>query len=279
MTAQARGGEALDGTTARRPREAVAVEYLDVHKAFDVPVLAGVSLEIHRGETIALVGPSGTGKSVLLKTTIGLITPDSGDVRIDGESVTAADRGRLEQIRRKVGYVFQYAALFDSMTVYENVEFGLRPEDARSAGQREVLRRVVEALEDVNLEPAKVLGKLPAELSGGMRKRVGLARAIVGRPQTILYDEPVTGLDPVNTASVERLISDIGARFGVTSVLVTHDIEGALALSDRIALLDHGRLRFVGTPDEFRRSDDPLVRAFADREAAAAAALKIMEED
>jgi phospholipid/cholesterol/gamma-HCH transport system ATP-binding protein len=254
------------------------IEYIDVWKAFDTPVLAGVDLKVESGETLSIVGPSGTGKSVLLKTTLRLITPDRGDVRIDGESVNAADSRHLAEIRRKVGYVFQYAALFDSMTIYENVAQGLRDEDLRSLGRSGILARVCHALEEVNLDPAQVLRKLPAELSGGMRKRVGLARAIVGEPQILLYDEPVTGLDPVNTATVDHLISEIAEHRGVTSVVVTHDIEGALLLSDRVALLDHGKLRFVGTPDEFRSSGDPLVKAFANREAAAAAALQIMEE-
>jgi phospholipid/cholesterol/gamma-HCH transport system ATP-binding protein len=177
-----------------------------------------------------------------------------------------------------VGYVFQYAALFDSMTVYENVAQGLSDAELRRLRREEVLRRVVESLEDVNLEPEIVLNKLPSALSGGMRKRVGLARAIVGRPQIILYDEPVTGLDPVNTAAVSRLIVEIAEKTRVTSVLVTHDIEQALEISNRVALLEHGKLRFVGTPAEFRASTDPVVKAFADRRAAAAAALKIMEE-
>jgi phospholipid/cholesterol/gamma-HCH transport system ATP-binding protein len=254
------------------------IEYIGVHKAFDVPVLAGVDLKVESGETLSVVGPSGTGKSVLLKTTIGLIVPDRGDVKINGESVYAAGGRRLAEIRRKVGYVFQYAALFDSMSVFENVAQGLTDEELKELGREDVLRRVCVALEEVNLDPPAILRKLPAELSGGMRKRVGLARAIVGEPQILLYDEPVTGLDPVNTATVDHLITEIAQHRGVTSLVVTHDIEGALALSDRIALLDHGRLRFVGTPDEFRSSDDPLVHAFADREAAAAAALKIMEE-
>ncbi len=254
------------------------IEYRDVYKAFDVPVLSGVSLEVATGETISIVGPSGTGKSVLLKTTNGLLVPDLGDVFVDGVSVFHSGGAALERIRRKVGYVFQYAALFDSLSVYENVSLGLSDAELESLGSREVLRRVCESLEDVNLDPAAVLRKLPSELSGGMRKRVGLARAIVGRPEIILYDEPVTGLDPVNSAAVSRLIVEIADKTHVTSVLVTHDIEQALEISRRIALLEHGRLRFVGTPDEFRRSDDPVVRAFADRKAAAAAALKIMEE-
>ena len=256
------------------------IEYIDIHKAFDVPVLTGVDLTVGTGETISIVGPSGTGKSVLLKTTNGLLAPDRGDVRIDGMSVYHSDRGALEQIRRKVGYVFQYAALFDSMTVFENVCTGLSDVEARRARRPEVLRKVCEALEDVNLDPLLVLHKLPSELSGGMRKRVGLARAIVGRPEILLYDEPVTGLDPVNTAAVSRLILEIRERHPVTSIVVTHDIEQALEISERVALLEHGKLRFVGTPAQFRASADPLVRAFADRRAAAeAAALQILERE
>jgi phospholipid/cholesterol/gamma-HCH transport system ATP-binding protein len=251
------------------------IEYRNIHKTFDVPVLAGVSLTVAEGETLAIVGPSGTGKSVLLKTTIGLIVPDAGDVLLDGESVVTASREKLQEIRRRVGYVFQNAALFDSMNVYENVAFGIQAEIAKQLGKQEVLTRVVAALDDVNLDPAVVMPKLPSELSGGMRKRVGLARAIVGRPEILLYDEPVTGLDPVNAASVDRLIKHIGDKKGVTSIVVTHDIEGGLALCDRVALLEGGHLRFIGPPDEFKRSQDPLVRAFADREAAAAAAAQM----
>lgn len=253
------------------------IEYIDVHKAFDVPVLSGVSLTVQTGETLSIVGPSGTGKSVLLKTTNGLLVPDRGDVRIDGHSVYGSDGGTLDQIRRKVGYVFQYAALFDSMNVYENVMTGLPDAEVKRGRSTEVLRKVCDALEDVNLDPAAILQKLPSELSGGMRKRVGLARAIVGRPEILLYDEPVTGLDPVNSAAISRLILEIRDRTRVTSILVTHDIEQALDISDRVGLLTHGKLRFVGTPAEFRASDDPEVRAFADRRAAAAAALQLLE--
>jgi phospholipid/cholesterol/gamma-HCH transport system ATP-binding protein len=255
-----------------------AIEYKNVHKAFDAPVLAGIDLVVEEGETVSIVGPSGTGKSVLLKTTIGLVSPDRGDIRVDGASIRSADAKGLLSIRRKVGYVFQYAALFDSMTIFENVAQGLRDEEIESLGRTEVVHRVRRALEEVHLEPDRVLRKLPAELSGGMRKRVGVARAIVGRPRIILYDEPVTGLDPVTSAAVAQLIVRIADSTGVTSVIVTHDVEGALLISDRIALLDHGRLRFVGTPSEFRGSTDPLVVAFSDRKAAAAAALAIMEQ-
>jgi len=156
---------------------------------------------------------------------------------------------------------------------------GLGDGERRRSRSPEVLRRVAEALEDVNLDFFHVLQKLPSELSGGMRKRVGIARAIVGRPEILLYDEPVTGLDPVNTAAVSRLIQEIRERRSVTSIVVTHDIQGALEISDRVALLEHGRLRFIGTPQEFRASDDPVVRAFADRRAAAEAALAILERE
>lgn len=254
------------------------IEYRDIHKAFEVPVLSGVTLTVADGEMLALIGPSGTGKSVLLKTTIGLIVPERGDVLIDGESVVRASRVQLERIRRKVGYVFQYAALFDSMSVFENVAQGLREDELKALEPREVLRRVIRALQEVNLDARAILNKLPVDLSGGMRKRVGLARAIVGRPQIILYDEPVTGLDPVNAATVARLMVQIAARRRVTSVLVTHDIEGAMEHADRIALLDNGRLAFVGTPEAFRSSTEPIVRAFADRRAAAEVALRMMEE-
>lgn len=237
------------------------VEYLGVHKAFDAPVLSGVDLRVEPGETLAIIGPSGTGKSVLLKTTIGLIVPDAGDVRVGGESVFSG-RGALERVRRQVGYVFQNAALFDSMSVFDNVSQGLSEAELRETPRRRLASRVGRALELVNLDPAAVLSKLPAELSGGMRKRVGLARAIIGEPRLLLYDEPVTGLDPVNAAVVHRLIARLAEELGVTSVVVTHDIQGALGIADRMALLEGGRIRFVGTTDEFRESDAPLVRAF-----------------
>jgi phospholipid/cholesterol/gamma-HCH transport system ATP-binding protein len=254
------------------------IEYRDIYKAFDEPVLAGVGLTVATGECLSIVGPSGTGKSVLLKTTNGLLRPDRGDTFIDGVSVHNSGRRVLEEIRRKVGYVFQHSALFDSMTVCENICEGLPRKGARHVRSPEALRQVCAALEAVNLEPRLVVNELPAELSGGMRKRVGLARAIVGRPEILLYDEPATGLDPVNSAVITHLIRDIQASMNVTSVVVTHDIEQAYEISTRIALLDRGKLRFVGTPQEFRASQDPVVCAFADRRAAAAVAVRIMED-
>jgi phospholipid/cholesterol/gamma-HCH transport system ATP-binding protein len=244
------------------------VEYKNLVKTFDAPVLAGVSLTVQTGETLAVLGPSGTGKSVLLKTTIGLIQPDAGDVAIDGQSVYHSGARGLERIRRKVGYVFQNAALFDSMSVLENVAEGIPEDELRKLPRAELVERVADALEHVNLDPRAVLAKLPSELSGGMRKRVGLARAIVARPAILLYDEPVTGLDPMNSAVVHRLIETLADELGVTSIIVTHDIEGALGISDRVALLERGHIRFVGAPAEFRASDDPIVGGFLGRDVA-----------
>jgi phospholipid/cholesterol/gamma-HCH transport system ATP-binding protein len=248
-----------------------AIQYRNVFKAFDAPVLSGVTLSVEPGEMFALFGPSGTGKSVLLKTTIALITPDRGDVTVGGESVYFGGRYALERIRRMVGFVFQYAALFDSLTVFENVEIGIPEERLKRMGANEVAHRVWESLELVNLNPRQVLDKLPSELSGGMKKRVGIARAIAGRPEILLWDEPTTGLDPVNTAAIERLITQLSDELKVTSLLVTHDIEGGLEMCDRVAMLEGGRLRFCGSPDDFRASNDPVVQAFIDRKAATAA--------
>jgi phospholipid/cholesterol/gamma-HCH transport system ATP-binding protein len=247
------------------------IEYRNVHKAFDAPVLSGVDLTVETGEMFALFGPSGTGKSVLLKTTIGLVTADRGDVRVDGESVYYGGRETLEKIRTRVGYVFQHSALFDSLNVYENVEMGLPESRLWTMRRSDISRAIWEALELVLLDPPEVMSKLPAELSGGMKKRVGIARAIVGHPAILLWDEPTTGLDPVNTAAVERQIARLSEELEVTSVVVTHDVEGGLHMCDRVAMLQGGKLRFCGTPDEFRASDHPVVRAFVERSATEAA--------
>lgn len=247
------------------------IRFRSIYKSFDEPVLSGVDLEVREGEMFGLFGPSGTGKSVLLKTTIGLIIPDRGDVLLDGESVFHGKADALDRVRRKVGYVFQNAALFDSLTVTENVQMGLPEADLARMTRQEAARRVWDALEIVNLDPRMVLEKIPAELSGGMKKRVGIARAIVGRPDILLWDEPTTGLDPVNTAAVERLISRLSRELEVTSMIVTHDIDGGLIMCNRVAMLSAGKLRFCGTPDQFRSSEDPFVRAFADRQGAEAA--------
>lgn len=247
------------------------IRYRAVHKAFDLPVLKGVDLEVRNGEMFALFGPSGTGKSVLMKTTIGLIIPDRGDVEVAGRSVYFAPEGTFQWVRELVGYVFQNAALFDSMTVYRNVEMGLPEQQLQAMKKRDVARAIWEAIELVNLDPDLVLSKLPSELSGGMKKRVGIARAIIGRPRILLWDEPTTGLDPVNTAAIERLIKGLSKELQVTSMIVTHDVEGALLMCDRVAMLEGGGTRFCGTPEEFEASSDPVVKAFVDREAAEAA--------
>jgi phospholipid/cholesterol/gamma-HCH transport system ATP-binding protein len=253
------------------------IRYRNIHKAFDIPVLTGVDMEVETGEMFALFGPSGTGKSVLLKTTIALIRPDRGDVELDGISVHFGGREALDAVRKKVGYVFQNAALFDSHNVFDNICMGIPEDRLSSCSTKERASKIWRALELVNLEPREVMGKLPAELSGGMKKRVGIARAIVGQPDVLLWDEPTTGLDPINTAAVERLIMRLSRELEVTSLLVTHDVEGGLDICDRVAMLDGGRLRFCGTPDEFRASPDRVVQAFIDR-AAAEAALDMVPE-
>jgi phospholipid/cholesterol/gamma-HCH transport system ATP-binding protein len=247
------------------------IRYRNVHKAFDIPVLTGVNMTVETGEMFALFGPSGTGKSVLLKTTLALIVPDRGDVEVDGLSIYHGPSDVMEQIRRKVGYVFQHAALFDSLNVFDNVAMGLPEDELARMSRVATARKVWDALEIVNLEPREILAKLPSELSGGMKKRVGIARAIVGRPEILLWDEPTTGLDPINTAAVERLIKRLSEELEVTSLVVTHDVEGGLLICDRVAMLHSGTLRFSGTPQEFRDSPDPVVQAFVDRAAAEAA--------
>jgi phospholipid/cholesterol/gamma-HCH transport system ATP-binding protein len=247
------------------------IEYRNIHKSFDLPVLTGVDMRVESGEMFALFGPSGTGKSVLLKTTIGLTIPDMGEVEVDGISVFRGGRRALEAVRQKIGYVFQHSALFDSLNVFDNVVMGVPEDELARMPRMETAAKVWEALELVNLEPREILSKIPSELSGGMKKRVGIARAIVGRPEVLLWDEPTTGLDPINTAAVERLIQQLSKQLQVTSLLVTHDVEGGLLICDRVAMLDSGTLRFCGTPDEFRACPDPVVQAFVDRAAAEAA--------
>ncbi|OLD43689.1 MAG: ABC transporter ATP-binding protein [Gemmatimonadetes bacterium 13_1_40CM_2_70_7] len=234
------------------------IELQDVHKAFGPKqVLTGFTLTVRDGETLVLIGYSGTGKSVALKHIVGLLHPDAGEVIVDGRMVPELDRAELNAVRRDIGYVFQFAALFDSMTVAENVALGLRNRDLPEA---EIVERVQEALALVDLTGTDE--RAPAELSGGMRKRVGLARAIALRPRYMLYDEPTTGLDPVTAAVIDRLVVRTREHLGVTGLVVTHDIRSAYTVGDRIAMLYEGRVRQVGTVEEIRETDDPVVRQF-----------------
>jgi phospholipid/cholesterol/gamma-HCH transport system ATP-binding protein len=221
-------------------------------------VLRGIDLEIASGETCAVMGPSGCGKSVLIKHLIGLHKPTSGEVWVEGEEITPLPERKLGTLRKKVGMLFQSGALFDSMNVEENVAFPLREAGLRSA--KEIRNRVAEALEMVNL--AGEQKKMPEDLSGGMRKRVGLARTIVSRPACLLYDEPTTGLDPIATDSINHLIRRLQKRLAVTSVVVTHDMKTAFHTADRIAFLHEGRIYFHGVPAELRASRDEIIVNF-----------------
>ncbi|HEY9013968.1 MAG TPA: ATP-binding cassette domain-containing protein [Gemmatimonadales bacterium] len=219
-------------------------------------VLSGVSLEVPDGQNTVIIGASGAGKSVTLKLIVGLLEPDSGRVVVDGQDVQELDRDELAALRARIGYVFQFAALFDSMTVEENIRMGLV---RKGFNDSEIRARVEESLAVVDLEGTET--KMPAQLSGGMRKRVGIARAIALKPRYILYDEPTTGLDPVTASVMDQLI--IRTRdLGVTGLVVTHDMRSAFAVGDRIAMLHQGQIRQVGGVQEIRASDDPIVRQF-----------------
>ena len=234
------------------------IEFQDLYKGFDgKAVLQGLSLKIRDAETVVIIGYSGTGKSVALKHIVGLLHPDAGDVIVDGQAVSTLDRDALTALRQGIGYVFQFAALFDSLTVADNLALGLR---RRELTEEEIEDRVQEALALVDLSGTGE--RMPAELSGGMRKRVGIARAIALRPRYILYDEPTTGLDPVTSAVIDRLMVRTREHLGVTGVVVTHDMRSAYTVGDRIAMLYEGRVRQVGSVAEIQRTEDPVVRQF-----------------
>jgi phospholipid/cholesterol/gamma-HCH transport system ATP-binding protein len=229
----------------------------DLSKSFGTKrVLRGVSLEVPDGHNTVIIGASGSGKSVTLKLIVGLLEPDGGTVEVDGEVVHEMDRRRLAELRGRVGYVFQFAALFDSMTVAENIRLGLVKQGHDEA---EIRRRIDESLAVVELPGVE--DKYPAELSGGMRKRVGIARAIALKPSYILYDEPTTGLDPVTSAVMDQLM--IRTRdLGVTGLIVTHDMRTAFTVGDHVAMLHEGMIRQVGTVAEIQATEDPVVRQF-----------------
>ena len=241
------------------------IELKNVSKRFaEHVVLDGVDFTVKRGETVALLGPSGVGKSVLLKHIIGLIRPDTGTVTVDGLDVGKLNRKDLAALRSRIGYVFQNGALFDSDDVADNIRLGITDE-ALYRDHDYCEARVKECLRLVNLQP-EVGKKFPAELSGGMRKRVGIARAIAGKPTYLLYDEPTSGLDPVNADVIDGLVERLQQEIGVTSVVVTHDVRGAFRVADRIALLWQAKIRAVGTAEEILASKDSAVQQFLERD-------------
>jgi phospholipid/cholesterol/gamma-HCH transport system ATP-binding protein len=241
------------------PNADPVIELSGVQKRFGRNrVLRGVDLAIRAGETFTILGGSGSGKSVCLKLMIGLIKPDAGRVRVFGEDITSASEDQLIAVRKNASMIFQSAALFDSLSVYENVAYPLR--EHLDWGEERIAARVEQCLEAVGLPAAP--GLMPSELSGGMRKRVGVARGIALEPLAILYDEPTTGLDPANQRRIGELIESLQQRLGITSVIVTHELELCFAISDRVALLKRGRIAAVGAAEEIRRSEDPDVVAF-----------------
>jgi len=237
------------------------IQLQDVHKSFGrKKVLQGFTLDVNEGETMVIIGYSGSGKSVAIKHIVGLLTPDLGTVFVDEAEVPQLKRQELYELRSHIGYVFQFAALFDSLTIGENVAMGLRK--LGTLTEEQIQERVHEVLDLVDLP--NVTERFPGELSGGMRKRVGIARAIAARPKYILYDEPTTGLDPVTSAVIDELMVRMRERLGVTSVVITHDMRSAYRVGSRIAMLYNGQVRQVGTVEEIQKTRDPVVRQFVE---------------
>jgi phospholipid/cholesterol/gamma-HCH transport system ATP-binding protein len=239
------------------------IEIIDLHKSFgDNKVLNGIDLLIKSGETLVIIGKSGEGKSVLLKHILRLLIPDKGDVKIENKSVNSLSLNELYEVRKRFGFLFQGAALFDSMTVEENVSLPL-VESSNGFDEAEIKKIVSEKLELVNLPGSQKLK--PAELSGGMKKRVGLARALVTNPDYILYDEPTTGLDPIMSDSIDSLIKELSQKLNVTSIVVTHDMYSVKNVADKVAMMHEGRIHFSGTPQELMNSGDLIITDFIKR--------------
>jgi len=235
------------------------IEIKDLHKSFGgLTVLRGVNLTVEKGESMTVIGGSGSGKSVLIKHIIGLLFPDKGQVIVDGQVLNELEEFGLNELRKKFGMLFQGAALFDSLTVWENVGFPLKQHTKQS--DKEIRKIATEKLALVGLKDVE--DKMPSELSGGMKKRVGLARAICMDAEIILYDEPTTGLDPITSDAINDLIVDLRKKLGVTSVAITHDMQSAYKISDRIAMLYKGEIQEIGTPDQIRNTTNPIVRQF-----------------
>ena len=249
------------GEVPRRPgTPKPVIELNHVYLAFDRPILEDVSFTAHDGETIAVVGESGTGKSTALKLILRLLVPDRGMVCIDGQDITELSFEEALKVRQKMGMVFQGAALFDSMTVFENVAYPLREHTHMS--EDEIEQRVREKLEFVDLDADRVMEQMPSELSGGMRKRVGIARGMANNPEIMLYDEPTSGLDPLTTGTITRLIRKLQTQLGVTSIVVSHDIRSVNMMASKVALLHNRHIEFFGTPEEMAASEDAYVREF-----------------
>jgi phospholipid/cholesterol/gamma-HCH transport system ATP-binding protein len=244
----------------RAPRSAAVVQLEHVSLAFNVPILEDISLVADQGETICVVGESGTGKSTALKLILRLLVPDTGKVLIDGEDIAPLSFEEALKVRQKMGMVFQGAALFDSMTVYENVAYPLREHTTMS--EDEIEGRVREKLQFVDLEPDRVMEQMPSELSGGMRKRVGIARGMANNPEIMLYDEPTSGLDPLTTGTITRLIMKLQRELNVTSVVVSHDIRSVFRMASKVALLANKKITFFGTPEEMTASEDKYIQDF-----------------
>lgn len=244
-------------------QERAVVQMEHVSLAFDVPVLKDISFTVREGETLAIVGESGTGKSTILKLLLRLLVPDEGGVLIDDADITRVSFEEALVIRQKMGMVFQGAALFDSMTVYENVAYPLR--EHTDLSESEIEAKVREKLEFVDLDADRVMEQSPAELSGGMRKRVGIARGMANDARIMLYDEPTSGLDPLTTATISQLIIKLQAELQVTSIVVSHDVRTVFRLADHVALLYDCRICFLGAPEEMAASEDEYIRAFLGR--------------
>ena len=254
------GDERARRKPPRGPNAPPVVQVDHVSLAFDVPILEDISFSAPEGETIAIVGESGTGKSTVLKLILRLLIPDRGRVLIDGEDITNLTFEEALKVRQKMGMVFQGAALFDSMTVFENVAYPLR--EHTDLEESEIVERVEEKLQFVDLDPARVMEQFPSELSGGMRKRVGIARGMANNAEIMLYDEPTSGLDPLTTTTITRLIMKLQRELGVTSLVVSHDIRSVFRMASKVALLHDRRITFFGTPEEMAASEDRYIQDF-----------------
>jgi phospholipid/cholesterol/gamma-HCH transport system ATP-binding protein len=243
-----------------RNREEPVIELQEVWLSFDKVVLAGISLSARASETMLIIGESGSGKTTILKLILRLLVPDSGRVLVHGQDITRLPFGEALKVRQKMGMVFQGAALFDSLTVFENVAYPLR--EHREIHEEEVERIVLEKLRFVDLDPDDVSNRLPAELSGGMKKRVGIARALANEPDIMLYDEPTAGLDPLTTGTIMRLIAKLRNELGVTSIIVSHDLRSTLPIANTVVVLAEQKIHFFGTPEELLRARDHYILEF-----------------